>query len=76
VVTNAKLIVIMGVSPVATAFTLGMAGAWLTGDLRVIGLTGLAAAIIAAAWVGIQLAREEAAPSSSRDSQEEQRRAA
>jgi hypothetical protein len=74
-VTNAKLIWILGVCPVVTAFTVGIAGAWLMGDLRVIGLAGLVAAIIAAAWVGMQLARE--APSShSDDRQEEHRRVA
>jgi hypothetical protein len=73
--TNAQLIVIMAVSPIVTALTVGIAGAWLTGDLRVIGLAGLGAAIVGAAVVGLQLARE-APPSDSDDCQEEQRRTA
>jgi hypothetical protein len=74
-VTNAKLIWILAVSPIVTALTVGIAGAWLTGDLRVIGLAGLGAAIIGAASVGRQLARE-APPSDSDDRQEEPRRVA
>lgn len=50
--TDRKLIVIMAVMPILTALTLGIGGAWLTGDARVLGLVGLAAAIVGAGLVG------------------------
>ena len=74
--TNAKLILIMGVSPILTALTVGIAGAWLTGDLRVIGLVGLGAAIIGAGLVGSLNWRENPRRRILNDGEEEQRRAA
>jgi uncharacterized membrane protein len=50
--TNSRLILTMAVMPILTALTVGMAGVWLTGDLRVIGLVGLIAAILGAGLVG------------------------
>lgn len=49
--TNRKVIVIMAVMPFFTALTVGIGGVWLTGDLRVFGLVGLAAAIAGAGLV-------------------------
>ena len=51
-VTNTRLIVTIAVIPVVTAFTVGIGGVWLTGDVRVFGLVLLAAAIVGAGLVG------------------------
>lgn len=50
--TDRNLIVIMAVMPILTALAVGTGGVWLTGDLRVFGLVGLAAAIVGAGLVG------------------------
>jgi len=50
--TNGKLILIMVVMPFITALTLGGGAAWLTGDFRLVGLVGLAAAIFGGALMG------------------------
>ena len=46
-----ELIVTMVVMPVLAAFTLGIAGVWLTGELLVLPLVGLAALIAGGALV-------------------------
>jgi uncharacterized membrane protein len=51
-VTNTRLIVTMAVMPMVIALTAGVGGVWLTGDVRVFGLVGLAAAIVGAGLVG------------------------
>jgi hypothetical protein len=51
-VTPTGLIMTMVAMPILTALTLGIAGVWLTGDLRVMPLVGLAATIVGAALVG------------------------
>ena len=50
--TNGKLILIMVVMPFLTALIVGGGGVWLTGDFRVFGLVGLAAAIVGAGLMG------------------------
>jgi uncharacterized membrane protein len=50
--TNTRLIVIMAVMPIVVALTVGLGGVWLTGDVRLVGLVGLAAAIVGAGLVG------------------------
>jgi hypothetical protein len=51
VVTYTRLLVIMAVMPVVAALAV-IGGVWLTGDLRMVGLVGLATAIIGTAFVG------------------------
>jgi hypothetical protein len=75
-VTNARLILIMGVIPIMTALTVGIAGVWLTGDPRVFGLVGLGAAIVGAALVGYFSWRAKLRRRILGDGEEEQRRAA
>ena len=50
--TTTGLIMAMAVMPIVVALTVGLGGAWLTGDVRVVGLVGLAAAIVGAGLVG------------------------
>jgi hypothetical protein len=50
--TSRKLFVIMVVMPFLTALTLGGAAAWLSGDVRMIGLFGLVAAIVGGGLMG------------------------
>ena len=50
--TNTRLILTMAVMPIVVALTVGVGGVWLTGDVRVFGLVGLAAAIVGAGLVG------------------------
>ena len=50
--TNGRLILFMFVWAFAAAVIIGGIAAWLTGDYRVIGLVGLAAASIGAALTG------------------------
>ena len=45
------LIVTMVAMPILIAFTLGIAGVWLTGELLVLPLVGLSAAIVGGALV-------------------------
>jgi hypothetical protein len=45
------LIVTMVVMPILAAFTIGIAGVWLTGKLLVLPLVGLAATIVGGALV-------------------------
>ncbi len=46
-----ELIVTMVAMPILIAFTLGIAGVWLTGELLVLPLVGLSAAIVGGALV-------------------------
>ena len=50
--TNRKLFLIMVAMPFLTALTLGVGVAWLSGDARMFGLVGLAAAIVGGALMG------------------------
>lgn len=50
--TNGTLILLLAVGPFAAAVMIGGGLAWLTGDLRVVGLVGLAAAIVGAGLTG------------------------
>ena len=50
--TSRKLFVIMVAMPFLTALTLGAGAAWLSGDIRMIGVVGLAAAIVGGALMG------------------------
>jgi hypothetical protein len=50
--TNSRLILFLAVGPFAAAVIIGGVLAWLTGDLRVVGLVGLAAAIVGAGLTG------------------------
>lgn len=50
--TGRKLIVNMAVMLIIAALTVGTGGVWLTGDLRMFGLVGLAAATVGAGLVG------------------------
>ena len=47
--TNRKLFLLMVAMPFLTALTLGVGAAWLSGDVRMFGLVGLAAAIVGGA---------------------------
>lgn len=47
----AGLVVTMVAMPILTAFTLGIVGVWLTGELLVLPLVGLAATIVGGALV-------------------------
>ena len=50
--TNRKLFLLMVAMPFLTALTLGVGAAWLSGDVRMFGLVGLAAAIVGGALMG------------------------
>ena len=50
--TTTGLIMTMAVMPIVVALTVGLGGVWLTGDVRVVGLVELAAAIVGAGLVG------------------------
>jgi hypothetical protein len=66
----------MAVFPIVTALTVGIAGLWLTGDPRVVGLVGLGAAILGATLVGYFKWRAKLRPPTLADGEEEQRRVA
>jgi hypothetical protein len=51
-VTNTGLIMTMAVMPIVVALTVGLGGVWLIGDVRVVGLAGMAAAVVGAGLVG------------------------
>ena len=55
--TNAMLILVMVVMPVLTAVIVGGVAAWLIGDLRMIGLVGLATACMGGVIVGYASSR-------------------
>ena len=50
--TTTGLIMTMAVMPIVVALTVGLGGVWLTGDVRVVGLVELAAAIVGAGLEG------------------------
>ena len=50
--TNSQLFLLMVGMPFFTALTVGVAAAWLTGDVRMFGVVGLIAAIVGGALMG------------------------
>ena len=55
--TNSRLILVMVVMPVLTAVIIGGGAAWLSGDLRMIGLVGLVAACVGGVLMGYARSR-------------------
>jgi hypothetical protein len=50
-VTNKRVVLLMVVMPILGGLTVGTVGAWLTGDLRVIGVSIVVAEIVGGALV-------------------------
>jgi hypothetical protein len=54
---NSRLVLFLAAGPLAAAVVIGGGLAWLAGDLRVVGLVGLAAAIVGAGLTGYYQSR-------------------